>query len=230
MTWFQTMVETRIGSAQKGDEGRSRGVEKGQEWYFSLSLLWFLSLLQLQARSQLRLAGLFPSAYWCGQALVDIPFFWSLLCLMFGLLVLFTRICPLETRAVLSLVSSGHFSAGFGFEEFICKKNKQVCRFSYIRRHLLVTDVSLSLSLQLVCIFGYGISLVLFVYLMAFKFRTGRSNRYIWSLAFILVSEEHLHSEMFDSHTLPLGALFQICINLFQFVSVFSRITWVVDK
>ncbi|XP_014738256.1 PREDICTED: ATP-binding cassette sub-family A member 9-like isoform X1 [Sturnus vulgaris] len=98
---------------------------------------------KLQARSQLRLAGLFPSAYWCGQALLDIPFFWSLMCLMFGLLVLFTRICPLETRAVLSL---------------------------------------------LVCIFGYGISLVLFVYLMAFKFRMGRSNRYIWSLIFILVN------------------------------------------
>uniref|UniRef100_A0A8C3V2K4 ABC transporter domain-containing protein n=1 Tax=Catharus ustulatus TaxID=91951 RepID=A0A8C3V2K4_CATUS len=111
----------------------------------------------LQARSQLRLAGLFPSAYWCGQALVDIPLFWSLMCLMFGLL--------------------------------------------------------------LICIFGYGISLMLFVYLMAFKFRTGRSNRYIWSLAFILVSEEHLHSGMFDSHTLPLGALCQICINQFQFES-----------
>ncbi|KFP85918.1 ATP-binding cassette sub-family A member 9, partial [Acanthisitta chloris] len=33
---------------------------------------------KLQARTQLRLAGLFPSAYWCGQALVDIPFFWTL--------------------------------------------------------------------------------------------------------------------------------------------------------
>nr|XP_031362262.1 ATP-binding cassette sub-family A member 9-like [Lonchura striata domestica] len=98
---------------------------------------------KLQARSQLRLAGLFPSAYWCGQALVDIPFFWSLICLMCGILMLFTRIFPLETRAVLTL---------------------------------------------LICIFGYGISLVLFVYLMAFKFRTGRSNRYIWSLAFILVN------------------------------------------
>ncbi|RLV94598.1 hypothetical protein DV515_00013079 [Chloebia gouldiae] len=98
---------------------------------------------KLQARSQLRLAGLFPSAYWCGQALVDIPFFWSLICLMFGILTLFTRICPLETRAVLTL---------------------------------------------LICIFGYGISLVLFVYLMAFKFRMGRSNRYIWSLTFILVN------------------------------------------
>ncbi|KFU93491.1 ATP-binding cassette sub-family A member 9, partial [Chaetura pelagica] len=33
---------------------------------------------KLQARAQLRLAGLFPSAYWCGQALVDVPVFWVL--------------------------------------------------------------------------------------------------------------------------------------------------------
>ncbi|NXH24263.1 ABCA9 protein, partial [Myiagra hebetior] len=76
-------------------------------------------------------------------ALVDIPFFWSLMCLMFGILVLFTRICPLDASTALTLI---------------------------------------------ICIFGYGISLVLLVYLMAFKFRMGRSNRYIWSLVFILVS------------------------------------------
>ncbi|NXW78458.1 ABCA9 protein, partial [Hirundo rustica] len=37
------------------------------------------------ARSQLRISGLFPSAYWCGQALVDIPLCWILLFSMFGL-------------------------------------------------------------------------------------------------------------------------------------------------
>ncbi|NXM64636.1 ABCA9 protein, partial [Illadopsis cleaveri] len=37
------------------------------------------------ARAQLRISGLFPSAYWCGQALVDIPLFWILLFSMFGL-------------------------------------------------------------------------------------------------------------------------------------------------
>uniref|UniRef100_A0A8C0EBH7 ABC transporter domain-containing protein n=1 Tax=Bubo bubo TaxID=30461 RepID=A0A8C0EBH7_BUBBB len=93
-------------------------------------------LLQLQARTQLRLAGLFPSAYWCGQALVDIPLFWTL--------------------------------------------------FSYIHTHLLVIDISV--SLQIICVTGYGVSLVLLVYLIAFKFRMGRSNRYIWSSIFILVN------------------------------------------
>uniref|UniRef100_A0A8C9NK02 ATP binding cassette subfamily A member 10 n=1 Tax=Serinus canaria TaxID=9135 RepID=A0A8C9NK02_SERCA len=127
---------------------------------------------KLQARSQLRLAGLFPSAYWCGQALVDIPFFWSLMCLMFGLLVLFTRICPLETRAVLTL---------------------------------------------LICIFGYGISLVLFVYLMAFKFRMGRSNRYIWSLTFVLVNyAAFMHS---DHHEV----LYYICM----LIPMFPPVGWI---
>ncbi|NXM38200.1 ABCA9 protein, partial [Gymnorhina tibicen] len=38
------------------------------------------------ARAQLRTSGLFPSAYWCGQALVDVPLCWILLFSMFGLL------------------------------------------------------------------------------------------------------------------------------------------------
>ncbi|NWS87611.1 ABCA9 protein, partial [Toxostoma redivivum] len=37
------------------------------------------------ARAQLRISGLFPSAYWFGQALVDIPLYWILLFSMFGL-------------------------------------------------------------------------------------------------------------------------------------------------
>ncbi|XP_027746188.1 ATP-binding cassette sub-family A member 10-like [Empidonax traillii] len=37
------------------------------------------------ARDHLRVSGLFPSAYWCGQALVDIPLCWILLFSMFGL-------------------------------------------------------------------------------------------------------------------------------------------------
>ncbi|NWZ15711.1 ABCAA protein, partial [Agelaius phoeniceus] len=37
------------------------------------------------ARAQLRISGLFPSAYWCGQALVDIPLCCILLFSMFGI-------------------------------------------------------------------------------------------------------------------------------------------------
>ncbi|NWW43954.1 ABCA5 protein, partial [Pedionomus torquatus] len=76
-------------------------------------------------------------------ALVDVPLFWSLVCLMFGILLLFSRICPLQGTTVLLLI---------------------------------------------ICVIGYGVALVLLVYLIAFKFRTGRSNRYIWSSIFILVN------------------------------------------
>ncbi|NXX57192.1 ABCA5 protein, partial [Scopus umbretta] len=76
-------------------------------------------------------------------ALVDVPVFWTLVCLMFGVTVLFSRTCPLHGSTVLPLI---------------------------------------------VCFIGYGVSLVLLVYLIAFKFRTGRSNRYIWSFVFVLVN------------------------------------------
>ncbi|NXN25555.1 ABCA5 protein, partial [Nycticryphes semicollaris] len=76
-------------------------------------------------------------------ALVDVPLFWTLMCLMFGILLLFNRICPLSASTVLLLI---------------------------------------------VCAIGYGVSLVLLIYLIAFKFRTGRSNRYIWSFIFTLVN------------------------------------------
>ncbi|KAM9222080.1 ATP-binding cassette sub-family A member 10-like [Leptosomus discolor] len=40
---------------------------------------------KVKAHAQLWISGLFPSAYWCGQALVDIPLCWLLLFSMFGL-------------------------------------------------------------------------------------------------------------------------------------------------
>ncbi|NWU77015.1 ABCA5 protein, partial [Onychorhynchus coronatus] len=76
-------------------------------------------------------------------ALVDVPLFWTLMCLMFGLLVAFSRTYPLQASTTLLLI---------------------------------------------VCIIGYGVSLVLLIYLIAFKLRRGRSNRYVWSLIFILVN------------------------------------------
>ncbi|XP_078510413.1 ABC-type organic anion transporter ABCA8-like [Lissotriton helveticus] len=45
---------------------------------------------KIKVLSQLRLSGLFPSAYWCGQAMVDIPLFWLLLVIMAVILNTFT--------------------------------------------------------------------------------------------------------------------------------------------
>ncbi|NXN97473.1 ABCA8 protein, partial [Rhinopomastus cyanomelas] len=75
-------------------------------------------------------------------ALVDIPLFWSLTCLMFVFVLLLNHVCLLETSDMLTLI---------------------------------------------ICTIGYGASLVLLVYLIAFRFRRGRSNRYIWSFIFVLV-------------------------------------------
>uniref|UniRef100_A0A8C9FCC6 Cholesterol transporter ABCA5 n=1 Tax=Pavo cristatus TaxID=9049 RepID=A0A8C9FCC6_PAVCR len=44
---------------------------------------------KLRAYTQLQIAGLYPSAYWAGQALVDLPLFFSILVLMLGSLFAF---------------------------------------------------------------------------------------------------------------------------------------------
>ncbi|NXV31788.1 ABCA5 protein, partial [Rissa tridactyla] len=99
-------------------------------------------------------------------ALVDVPLFWTLVCLMFGIVLLFNRICPLQASSVLLLI---------------------------------------------VCIIGYGVSLVLLVYLIAFKFRTGRSNRYIWSFIFILVNFTlYVFSELDETRYLTFSTLIPV--------------------
>ncbi|KAM8992316.1 ATP-binding cassette sub-family A member 10-like [Ara ararauna] len=77
-------------------------VEDPQIWDYFVSFYIFYMLLlfpgfpphfamgymqdyKVGARTQLRVSGLFPSAYWCGQALVDIPLCWLILFSMFGL-------------------------------------------------------------------------------------------------------------------------------------------------
>ncbi|NXE75131.1 ABCAA protein, partial [Cochlearius cochlearius] len=50
--------------------------------YFAMG---YMQDYKVGARAQLRISGLFPSAYWCGQALVDIPLCWLLLFSMLGL-------------------------------------------------------------------------------------------------------------------------------------------------
>uniref|UniRef100_A0A4W3K4G8 ATP binding cassette subfamily A member 5 n=1 Tax=Callorhinchus milii TaxID=7868 RepID=A0A4W3K4G8_CALMI len=44
---------------------------------------------EIKSRSQLRLSGLFPSAYWCGYALVDIPVYFVIVAVMLGCVIAF---------------------------------------------------------------------------------------------------------------------------------------------
>lgn len=48
-----------------------------------------LFFFQIKAYTQLKLSGLFPSAYWIGQAVVDVPLFFLVLILMLGSLFAF---------------------------------------------------------------------------------------------------------------------------------------------
>ncbi|XP_073463276.1 ABC-type organic anion transporter ABCA8-like [Aquarana catesbeiana] len=61
--------------------------------------------MKIKARSQLLISGLFPSAYWFGQALVDIALYWFLLFLMVGILFAFNHSVHLSfLNAVLLIV------------------------------------------------------------------------------------------------------------------------------
>uniref|UniRef100_A0A6J0THA1 Cholesterol transporter ABCA5 isoform X1 n=2 Tax=Pogona vitticeps TaxID=103695 RepID=A0A6J0THA1_9SAUR len=46
---------------------------------------------KIKAYTQLKISGLYPSAYWCGQALIDIPLFYIILLIMIGSLFIFHR-------------------------------------------------------------------------------------------------------------------------------------------
>ncbi|XP_061233233.1 ATP-binding cassette sub-family A member 10-like [Neopsephotus bourkii] len=69
------------------------------------------------ARAQLRVSGLFPSAYWCGQALVDIPLCWLLLFSMFGLQFALSTKTSWHTD-VLFLLITGALSYGISIVLF----------------------------------------------------------------------------------------------------------------
>uniref|UniRef100_A0A7M4FP94 ATP-binding cassette sub-family A member 10-like n=1 Tax=Crocodylus porosus TaxID=8502 RepID=A0A7M4FP94_CROPO len=58
-----------------------------------------------KARSQLRISGLFPSAYWCGQALVDTSLTWILLISMFGMYFAMSKQHTWDVSLIFSLVN-----------------------------------------------------------------------------------------------------------------------------
>ncbi|XP_019397887.1 PREDICTED: ATP-binding cassette sub-family A member 10-like [Crocodylus porosus] len=58
-----------------------------------------------KARSQLRISGLFPSAYWCGQALVDTSLTWILLISMFGMYFAMSKQHTWDVSLIFSLIT-----------------------------------------------------------------------------------------------------------------------------
>lgn len=62
---------------------------------------------QKRTKSQLWISGLFPSAYWCGQALVDISFFIFLLLSMYLIFYIANiTVINITSRIVFGLVSN----------------------------------------------------------------------------------------------------------------------------
>ncbi|XP_073516404.1 ATP-binding cassette sub-family A member 9-like isoform X2 [Phyllobates terribilis] len=59
---------------------------------------------EIKARSQMRLAGLFPSAYWCGQALLDVALYWLLLFVMVAILFALNSSIALSVKHIVLLI------------------------------------------------------------------------------------------------------------------------------
>ncbi|XP_053149562.1 cholesterol transporter ABCA5-like isoform X2 [Hemicordylus capensis] len=59
---------------------------------------------KIKAYTQLKISGLYPSAYWCGQALVDIPLYYVILVLMIGILFMLHRGVYLFPGELLAMV------------------------------------------------------------------------------------------------------------------------------
>ncbi|XP_072882204.1 cholesterol transporter ABCA5 [Hemitrygon akajei] len=85
--------------------------------YMALTVLGFLSAAlpgcytmdnsrdrEIKSRSLLRISGLFPSAYWCGYALVDIPTYFIILVFMLGFVIAFNSTFLLHLGAIISMM------------------------------------------------------------------------------------------------------------------------------
>ncbi|XP_053563240.1 ABC-type organic anion transporter ABCA8 isoform X2 [Bombina bombina] len=59
---------------------------------------------RIKARSQLRISGLFPSAYWLGQALVDVVLYWILIFLMITILFVFNHRIQMQAVLVFQMI------------------------------------------------------------------------------------------------------------------------------
>uniref|UniRef100_A0AAV2LBD5 ABC transporter domain-containing protein n=1 Tax=Knipowitschia caucasica TaxID=637954 RepID=A0AAV2LBD5_KNICA len=104
---------------------------------------------ELRCRSTLRISGLLPSAYWCGQAAVDIPFFYLLLSSMTSILFSFhTASLPSSsnlTAVVLCIIGFGPsmilftYVVSFGFTRV--QSNRDF--FSVISMMVCVVSASL---------------------------------------------------------------------------------------
>uniref|UniRef100_A0A671P324 Cholesterol transporter ABCA5 n=1 Tax=Sinocyclocheilus anshuiensis TaxID=1608454 RepID=A0A671P324_9TELE len=90
------------------------GTEHIKTWtkpfdYVSVLIQRLIDLDQLKCRSTLRISGLVPSAYWCGQAAIDVPFYYLILICMTSTLFAFHSSNLLTSQNTMSVVRK-HFA------------------------------------------------------------------------------------------------------------------------
>lgn len=88
----------------------------------SLSFLYFY---QLKCRSTLRISGLVPSAYWCGQAAIDVPFYYLILTCMTSTLFAFHSTNLLTSHNIMSVVRKCLAATGLFVTQKLFKLKQQ---------------------------------------------------------------------------------------------------------
>lgn len=81
--------------------------------------LFLLYLYQLKCRSTLRISGLVPSAYWCGQAAIDVPFYYLILTCMTSTLFAFHSTNLLTSHNIMSVVRKRFTLQRFAARRFV---------------------------------------------------------------------------------------------------------------
>ncbi|NXG78191.1 ABCAA protein, partial [Baryphthengus martii] len=124
--------------------------------YFAMG---YVQDYKMGTRAQLRTSGLFPSAYWFGQALVDVPLCWLLIFSVFGLHSAITHTISSSVKTFFFLVIG---SLGYGMSlvflmyviSFIFRKGRSCERWSFI---LIVVSIWLD-DVGIIAIFSYTYS------------------------------------------------------------------------
>lgn len=162
---------------------------------------------QNKAQSQLRISGLFPSAYWFGQALVDVPMYSLILLLMYlldyGLNFEDSAFVTVnQTIQVSDDIHRTNTVEWFHEKNWRCKWYlycHQLNRCKTVLQHSFgswcVSWIAFAFGwtshscwFQIPCSIGYAFSLIFLTYVISFIFRKGRKNSGIWSFSFFMVS------------------------------------------
>uniref|UniRef100_A0A3Q3R5P0 ABC transporter domain-containing protein n=1 Tax=Monopterus albus TaxID=43700 RepID=A0A3Q3R5P0_MONAL len=130
---------------------------------------------EIKCRSTLRISGLLPSAYWCGQAAVDVPFFYVIL----------------NFTAVVCITALLHCGPHTYY----------TCLFALLLSHTHLL-FHLKYKMNVLCTVGFAPALILLAYVFSFCFAKGQSSRDFFSGISMMVRKDilSLHLENIGSN------------------------------